>query len=173
MDQIETEIVSMDLIGNSPGLGDTEVMLSLVAPSAGETEETANNNAGYLDLPPFYPGTAESFFDVFVKVILYDQGEIVLHNVDPVRIVATVSEKPVAADETYASTGSPVMLYDDDSKPTPMSISSMSYTPDKSLFCYGIPHDDPSVCSGNGMCIDTDTCICEAGWTGDECSTLI
>lgn len=28
-------------------------------------------------------------------------------------------------------------------------------------------------CSGNGMCIDNFNCLCDIGWTGDDCSSHV
>jgi Notch-like protein len=39
--------------------------------------------------------------------------------------------------------------------------------------CFGIDAADATVCSGNGVCIDVDTCTCDPGWTGVECETNI
>ncbi|MFC2036027.1 MauE/DoxX family redox-associated membrane protein [Chloroflexota bacterium] len=35
--------------------------------------------------------------------------------------------------------------------------------------CFGIPGNDPGVCSGHGTCVGTDNCQCDAGWTGLDC----
>jgi hypothetical protein len=37
--------------------------------------------------------------------------------------------------------------------------------------CFGITYNNPSVCSGHGNCVSTDTCICDSGWIGADCST--
>ncbi|MGB2827302.1 MAG: MauE/DoxX family redox-associated membrane protein, partial [Dehalococcoidales bacterium] len=37
--------------------------------------------------------------------------------------------------------------------------------------CNGISATDSSVCSGNGVCMGADTCLCFDGWTGSDCST--
>jgi len=39
--------------------------------------------------------------------------------------------------------------------------------------CFGISKDDPSVCSGHGECTSQDTCVCDVGWTGADCSTPV
>jgi len=38
--------------------------------------------------------------------------------------------------------------------------------------CFGILDTDPEVCNSHGICIDQDTCLCEAGWIGEQCSIL-
>ena len=38
------------------------------------------------------------------------------------------------------------------------------------ITCFELPADDPNVCSGQGVCIDIDTCLCDPGYSGDECS---
>jgi alpha-tubulin suppressor-like RCC1 family protein len=37
-------------------------------------------------------------------------------------------------------------------------------------FCYGVFNDDPLSCSNHGNCTGTDTCECETGYSGPECS---
>jgi hypothetical protein len=39
--------------------------------------------------------------------------------------------------------------------------------------CYGKNALDPTVCSGKGVCLTTDNCICRANYTGTECSNSI
>lgn len=37
--------------------------------------------------------------------------------------------------------------------------------------CYGIPGDDPLVCSGHGACVGPDQCVCDSGYLSSDCST--
>ena len=39
--------------------------------------------------------------------------------------------------------------------------------------CNGIPASDPAVCSGNGACVNHDTCQCNDGWWGSNCEIEI
>ncbi len=38
--------------------------------------------------------------------------------------------------------------------------------------CFGFNPEDPSVCSGHGICADEDQCVCDSGWSGDVCDTF-
>jgi Notch-like protein len=38
------------------------------------------------------------------------------------------------------------------------------------LMCFGLPFDDPAVCTEHGVCIAQDTCDCLPGWAGSDCS---
>jgi len=44
-----------------------------------------------------------------------------------------------------------------------------SYTVEGDYLCFGRYGDDPGVCSGNGACIDKDTCRCCPGYEGANC----
>lgn len=41
-----------------------------------------------------------------------------------------------------------------------------------SVSCYGFLDDDENVCSSRGQCIATDTCQCNDGYTGNDCSEM-
>ncbi|MHC4560771.1 MAG: hypothetical protein ACYS80_26115, partial [Planctomycetota bacterium] len=74
-DEVSTEIVSMNLVGSSPTLGQVLLSVNPNMPSLGRITEQTNNTPGVLDLPPFSPGTADSFFDVFVEVEIPGTGQ--------------------------------------------------------------------------------------------------
>ena len=38
------------------------------------------------------------------------------------------------------------------------------------VLCFGIPSTEPTSCSGNGQCVGIDSCVCEEGFSGDDCS---
>ena len=42
----------------------------------------------------------------------------------------------------------------------------------REVICYEISSFDPDVCSGNGICIDIDTCHCADGYYGEMCQFL-
>jgi hypothetical protein len=60
--------------------------------SVGEMEEQVNNTPGLVDLDPFAPGNADSFFDVFLEIEL--EGGRVLHTGTAVHMEAVLNHKP-------------------------------------------------------------------------------
>jgi hypothetical protein len=96
-DQIRTELVALDLTGNSR-LGPVKVRLrdsrqNAQLRSFGGIEENENGKSGLLDLPPFAnSGNASSFFDVFVEIQIGDQ---ILRHAKSHRILAEkIGHKP-------------------------------------------------------------------------------
>ena len=101
LDQIETEIVSMDLSG-----GSLSVRLSPSLLSRGEIEEQENNEPGTLEFP------ATSFFDVFVEA---DFGSgVVLHNEEPIRLECKIGEIPPLGCFYQPPIDDPIDLFDED-----------------------------------------------------------
>jgi len=88
-DEVDTEMISMDLAG-----GGVTLTLNPARPSLGEIEERVNNNAGLLDLDPFAPGNADSFFDVFFDITI---SGVTVHNETPLRMAAVIDYKPPLA----------------------------------------------------------------------------
>ena len=110
-DEVQTEMVSMDLTGNS-SMGPVIVRLNPNRPSRGAILETVNTLPGRLDLPPFAPtGSADSFFDVFVEVELPDGT--VLQAAAPKRMSSRISHKPPATGEFYEGLDSVELLFPD------------------------------------------------------------
>jgi uncharacterized protein (TIGR03437 family) len=84
LDTIATEITQMNLRSDSP-LGPVEIRESGPRQSIGQIQQ---KTAG-VDFP------ANSFFDVFVEVLLLTPtGRLVLHNEDPIRLVAMIDAIP-------------------------------------------------------------------------------
>jgi len=79
---VETEMVSMDLTGNSDLFG--PAILSLPQPAAGQILTPIGG--------PDFP--AESFFDVFFEVDLPDQGQTIAPAGEPVNMHTTINEIP-------------------------------------------------------------------------------
>lgn len=98
-DEVQTEIVQMELVGTS-GTFSPYLITQSPNPSLGQIEEQVNNNPGTLDVDPFAPGSAESFFDVFFEV---DAIGIIWHNEEPLRFNGIMNEKPYAIDDALVS----------------------------------------------------------------------
>jgi len=127
-DDVETEIVSMDLTGNS-SLGPVSVRLNPNMPTFGEIEELVNNNPGRLDLDPFHPGDAQSFFDVFVEIeVQTPVGAVLLYNLLPKRMSAVITDKPPGLGNTYEDVRR-VELYTASGEPSGFSLGATRHTP--------------------------------------------
>ena len=113
-DDVVTELVSLKLTN---GTGTVALMLNPAQRSMGEIEELVNNNLGRLDLNPFHPGDADSFFDVFFEIDV--GGGFVLHNEKALRIQARISEKPPIARYFHIlPTAGPIELFDAAGRPS-------------------------------------------------------
>lgn len=71
---VDTEIISMDLVGRSPQLGTVRLRESSTQPSTGQVSQQNPDS----DFP------ADSFFDVFVEIDVPNVGT--LHNEQPIRM---------------------------------------------------------------------------------------
>jgi PKD repeat protein len=121
LDEVVQQLVSMNLAGGGVTLRVRDIAKSPFGPSLGQIEELANNTPGRLDLDPFYPGDANSLFDVLFEIELPD-GTI-LHNEQPVRIQAVISEKPWnTCFHFIIPPESPVELYDEANQPTEVNL---------------------------------------------------
>jgi len=138
LEQVSTQMVEMRLEGNSKVLG--RIDLRLRGSTFGEIEETANLTTEELDLGSFgQPGTAVSYFDVLFKLELVSLHELikslvpnplVLYNADPVRMTATIDDKPPPPGTPYL--GNPVPLLRDDGIPVPVTIEACVHMPNPS-----------------------------------------
>jgi len=141
LDQVATQMVEMELVGESKLLG--PIAMRLRGDTFGEIEETENLTAGVLDLPPFADtGTAFSYFDVLFEVELLQPPDfvklfapnlILLHNEEPVHMTATIDHKPPPLGATYSGElADPVSLYDDDGNLIGGTITACVHSPDPS-----------------------------------------
>ena len=122
LDEVEAYLVSMNLTDGDVTLRIRGLSASPFAWSGGLIEELANNIPGRLDLDPFHQGDADSFFDVFFEIEL--PGGTILHNEQPVRMAATISEKPpLARYVAVLPQSGPVELLDENNDPTGISIT--------------------------------------------------
>ena len=86
-EEVATEMISLNLTGNSSVFGPVVIVLNSSPASMGGLVEQVNINTGILDVPPFTlapPSFVDSFFDIFVEITI---GGMALHNADPARIV--------------------------------------------------------------------------------------
>lgn len=146
LDDVETEIIQMELTGTS-SFGPVKVTQSTNMSSFGLIEEQVDNNTGLLDVDPFAPGNADSFFDVFFEL---DVVGTTLHNEVPLRFSGVMNEKPQAIDDVLVSNDS-VELYDGDS-PTGFFVGPVTHIPNPSD-----PHPDCKVKPVSGELLSLDT----------------
>ncbi len=127
LDQVPTEMVQMNLSGNS-SMGAVTLNLDPNQPSVGQIEETANNTPGTLDVPPFTAtGSANSFFDVFVQIHVNGQT---LHPAKPLHMASLIHHKPPATGDTYVNPFTqPVPLLDAAGNPTGLQVLREVHTP--------------------------------------------
>ena len=140
LDEVQTEIISMNLTGEVPGLGlPVAVRLNPDRRSTGMMTETINEVPGRLDVEPFTtPITGQfqidSFFDVFVEVEVGQPGltgHMILHNKEPIRIGSTITRKPPREGETYTGgdANNPIPLHHPNGEPSGFSLGPISHTP--------------------------------------------
>ncbi len=145
LDEIPTEIIQLELTGNSPTLGN--ILLTVRSPSGspmlrsiGEIEETNNKTPGIMDLPPFQPGgSANGNFDVYAELMIIGSPvtsagggnssglALILHNNSPITVTGTVSEYPFAAGDLLQSQ-SVVDLLDETDTPSGMMIEGFNFS---------------------------------------------
>jgi hypothetical protein len=153
LDEVQTEIVSMNLTGVSPTLGNVVVRLN-PAPgfeSLGQIEEVVNDTPGTLDVPPFTAtGTATAYFDMFVEIQLLSlPGSPVYHNEDPIRIETPITFKPPAPGEKFQLTGGSVGLYDEFGGPTGILVTNVCHIPDPEVDFGDAPDVAGGAATGN------------------------
>ena len=98
-DEVQTEIVALELKGESTLLGPVILRLVSDMPSMGMMEEKADSNTGVLDVPPFAAsGSVDSFFDVHFEIevasrLWYGRG--------PIRWIGVLTHKPAKPINIY------------------------------------------------------------------------
>jgi hypothetical protein len=118
LDEIQTEVVSMGLAGNSAMFGPVYLSESATRVSNGKIEESANIVPGSVDFP------ASSFFDVFVTIELsglpiYQSSG---YSYDPVKIQGISSGLPLNHGDLYVGPPQPVTLWNSPNQ-TPQSVA--------------------------------------------------
>ncbi|MFQ5495373.1 MAG: hypothetical protein ACE5EX_08330, partial [Phycisphaerae bacterium] len=128
LEDVQTEMVQLQLSGNSATLGPVEVRLNPAIPSTGQIGELMNNTPGTLDVAPFTPtGSADSFFDVFFEVTLPEQG-LVLHSVTPKRMRSRIAHKPPGPGALYENVEQ-IALLDPSGRPSGFFLGATRHRP--------------------------------------------
>ena len=86
LDEVTTQLVQADFDGFHPLLGPVQIRLRDDLPSLGQITEQVNDNPGLLDVDPFAPGNADSFFDVFFEITLPATGQTLV-TANPTRVL--------------------------------------------------------------------------------------
>ncbi|NIP28040.1 MAG: hypothetical protein GWN94_24775 [Phycisphaerae bacterium] len=115
LDEVDTEIVELNLRGNSPMFGAVHMCLRTGLQSDGEMEETTDSRTGVLDVPPFGIGTVNSFFDIYFDFEIAGQR---FYNIAELHWEGELSEKPAGRLDNYVHVGT-VQLLDENGNPTP------------------------------------------------------
>jgi hypothetical protein len=99
-DDVRTQMIDLNLSGQSPQFGPIVVSLNPTLPSWGWIEEVANPTPGVLDIAPFAPGggSADSHFDLFFQVQVAGRT---LYTVQPKRMSSRITHKPPGPGELY------------------------------------------------------------------------
>ena len=127
LEQVQTELVQLDLTGTSTEFGPITINLRDPAldpgeRSTGQIEELENTAPGVLDLPPFAPGEATSYFDVFFELHKVVNGvPITIHNKVPLVPTGIITYKPCWWGDIYEGPEI-VPLYDEKDGLTPVHI---------------------------------------------------
>lgn len=147
LDEVHAEMVTMNLTGISPGLGQVNLRVNPSLPSMGEIEERTNTVMGTLDVAPFVPpgvdATAVSFFDIYFEVELPNLS-IQLHNLDPLRMSGILHHKPPQYDEYECLPDQNISLYDQNGEPTGLILDCGRHQP------------SPAAALGDRVWIDLD-----------------
>ena len=125
-DQVPTTMTLLNLAGIS-SIGPVQVSLRADIPSTGMIEETSNLIPGTLEVPPFAPGTADSFFDIWPNITV---GGQTLHTATPLHLAAVIRHKPPAPGDNYVNPFlQPVPLLDAAGRPTGYSVVREVHAP--------------------------------------------
>jgi hypothetical protein len=165
LDEVPTEMVSMELRGNSELLGPIILRAGSgmgMRESPGEIEESFNEITGNLDVAPFLNGgTADSFFDIWFEIEVERQGEV-FHNEDAARMEGLITHKPPAPGDQYSKPENVVVeLYNDSGEPTGITIVRAIHTPNPRQDLPDLtvslinPPTIVSCAAGQGSCLHT------------------
>jgi hypothetical protein len=125
-EEVPTEMVALNLSGDSLFLGPVHMQMYAVMPAVGEMEETINNTPGVLDVPPFAPsGSIDSFFDVYLEVEFMG---MTFHTQSPMRLSSLLDSKPAGAGDVYENVALKE-LFNENGEPTGWYLGAARYAP--------------------------------------------
>jgi len=112
IEEVVTELTSLSLFGTSPIVGVVKLTINPLKKSLGIIEEKVNNTANVLDISPFQStGSANSFFDVYFKLVLPDLGLCFVSS-QPIRINGVINHIPPYSQNIYSGMiSSPVPFF--------------------------------------------------------------
>lgn len=119
LDDVATELVSLNLSGMDPVLGQVTMSLdsSPGVASAGAIEEFANNTPGVLDIAPFTTtGTAAGFFDVWFQIDVPGWGTLL--SSQPKRLEDVINHLPPGTNAYSEVSPTTIDLLDQNSQST-------------------------------------------------------
>jgi hypothetical protein len=130
LDDVNALLSDWTFAGVSPILGPLHMHLSTIKLSGGVMEEQANNTPGILDVPPFTAaGTVNSFFDVFLEMVVSGQK---LHNGPSNRLSCIITHKPPVPGNIYQNI-LPTPLLDTGGNPTGFFLLTTQYIPNPAV----------------------------------------
>jgi hypothetical protein len=125
-EEVPTEMVALNLSGDSLFLGPVHMQMYAVMPALGQMEETINNTPGVLDVPPFAPsGSINSFFDVYLEVEFMG---MTFHTQSPMRLSSLLDSKPAGAGDVYENVALKE-LFNENGEPTGWYLGAAQYAP--------------------------------------------
>ncbi len=146
LDEVYTELVSLDLAGVSPTFGPVSLTLHPDMMSGGQIEEVENKTIGVLDVPPFGPsGTvADSFFDIYYEI---DVGGEQLFSQVPMRLEGVISHKPPGPEDLFdwCQQSQSIQLVDVLGQPVNVSLGCTHFWPQPPTPCQGDSEPDGDV----------------------------
>jgi hypothetical protein len=164
-EEVQTQLMALNLTGISPSLGTVQLRLNPAGPpSFGEIEELINNNTGVLDVDPFAPGDADSFFDVFFELEVDGQ---LYYGGGPLHWSGVLTHKPPGPPDRYEGLED-IPLVNRFGFPTGHSLGATRYWPSPGVTVCKLDTEGDPV-EGWQIWLDDG----QTGWTGpDGCVTF-
>jgi len=125
-DDAPAELMSLQLAGVDPVLGNVRMVLNPAVPSTGQIEERINNMPGVFDVPPFTAsGSADSFFDVWFQIDLPSYGLTVLDSQSK-RLAGVIDHLPPASNPYSEAVPTTIELVDQNGQLTGIRLGPLT-----------------------------------------------